>query len=429
MKYVIVGNGVASVGAIEGIRRVDREGEITVISEESTPTYGRPLISYLLAGKIGPERMQLRPVTFYDKNKVKMMLGTKVTGIDPKAKTVATSDGHNYPYDKLLVATGGVPFVPPLPGKDGPGVYSFTTLAHAETLLDVSKNCKDVVVIGGGLIGLKAAESLHDRGVKISIVELAPRVLSAAFDDKAGTLVSKRLEEVGISVHCGTQATEIKRGEDGKVLGVHLKDGTFIPCQAVVIAIGVVPAAALAKDAGVKMDRGILVDDHLASSDPSIYAAGDVAQAKDLILDENRVVPIWPNAFNQGFYAGKNMAGAESPYTGGLAMNAIAFYGLPTVSVGIVNPAAGDAAYEVFEDLDEEHGTYRKLVFMDDRLVGYVLLGEIDVAGLYTGFIRFKFPLDAETKRKLTSGQPSILQWPEGFFDEQFNPVGAQEIV
>ena len=429
MKYVIVGNGVASVGAIEGIRRVDSEGEITVISEENTPTYGRPLISYLLAGKIGPERMPLRPVTFYDKFKVKMMLGSKVTGIDPKAKTVTTSDGHDFPYDKLLLATGGVPFVPPLPGKDGPGVYSFTTLAHAETLLDVAKNCKDVVVIGGGLIGLKAAESLHDRGVKASIVELAPRVLSAAFDDKAGSLVSKRLEEVGIAVHCSAQATGITRGPDGAIKGVALKNGAFLPCQAVVIAIGVAPAASLAKDAGLSVDRGVVVDEFLASSEPNVYAAGDVAQAKDLILDENRVAPIWPNAFNQGFYAGKNMAGANSPYAGGLAMNAIAFYGLPTVSVGQVNPAPGEAGVEVFDSLDEERGTYRKLVFKDDRLIGYVLLGDIDVAGLYTGFIRFKFPLDAETKAKLIKGQPSILQWPQGFFDEQFNPVGAQEIV
>ncbi|GFK94354.1 Nitrite reductase [NAD(P)H] [Fundidesulfovibrio magnetotacticus] len=429
MKYVIVGNGVASVGAIEGIRRVDPDGEILVVSEESSPTYGRPLISYLLAGKIGPERMQLRPVTFYDKNKVKMILGAKVTSIDTKARTVATADGHNYPYDRLLLATGGVPFVPPLPGKDGSGVYSFTTLAHAETLVDVAKNCKQVVVIGGGLIGLKAAEALHDRGVKVSIVELAPRVLSAAFDDKAGNLVSKRLEEVGISVHCSTQATEIKRGPDGEVQGVTLKNGVFLPAQAVVIAIGVVPAAALAKDAGIKVDRGVVVDESLASSDPSVFAAGDVAQAKDLILDENRVVPIWPNAFNQGFYAGKNMAGGQSPYTGGLAMNSISFYGLPTVSVGVVNPAPDETGIEVFDALDEEHGTYRKLVFKDERLVGYVLVGDIDTAGLYTGFIRFKFPLDPAVKEKLVGGQPSILQWPEGFFDEKFNPVGAQEIV
>jgi len=429
MKYVIVGNGVASVGAIEGIRRVDPDGEILVISEESTPTYGRPLISYLLAGKIGPERMPLRPITFYDKFKVKMALGSKVTAIDAKAKTVATEDGNTHPYDRLLLATGGVPFVPPLPGKDGPGVYSFTTLANAETLVDVARNCKSVVVVGGGLIGLKAAEALHDRGVKVSIVELAPRVLSAAFDDKAGGLVAKRLAEVGIDVHCGTQATEIKRDANGAIVGVHLKDGAFLPCQAVVIAIGVVPASALAKDAGVKVDRGVVVDETLASSDPSVFAAGDVAQAKDLILDENRVVPIWPNAFNQGFYAGKNMAGADSPYLGGLAMNSIAFYGLPTVSVGIVNPAPGETGIELSETLDEENGTYRKLVFKDGRLVGYVLVGDIDNAGLYTGFIRFKFPLDADTKAKLVSGCPSILQWPEGFFDEKFNPVGAQEIV
>ena len=429
MKYVIVGNGVASVGAIEGIRKVDSEGEILVISEENTPTYGRPLISYLLAGKIGPERMPLRPVTFYDKFKVKMVLGSKVTAIDTKAKKVATSDGQAYSYDKLLMATGGVPFVPPLPGKDGPGVYSFTTLAHAETLVDVAKTCKDVVVVGGGLIGLKAAEALHDRGVKISIVELAPRVLSAAFDDKAGGLVAKRLEEVGIGVHCGTQATEIKRDASGKITGVALKDGVFLPAQAVVIAIGVVPASGLAKEAGITIDRGVLVDDAMASSDPDVYAAGDVAQARDLILDVNRVVPIWPNAFNQGFYAGKNMAGDQSPYSGGLAMNAIAFYGLPTVSVGTVNPAPGEPGVEVVDCLDEERGTYRKLVFKDDRLVGYVLLGDIDTAGLYTGFIRFKFPLDAATKENLIQGRPSILQWPEDFFDEQFNPVGAHEIV
>jgi len=429
MKYVIVGNGVASIGAIEGIRRNDPRGEIQVISEEDTPTYGRPLISYLLAGKITAERMPLRPASFYEQNKVKMVLGRQVTKVDTKAKTVTTDDGHAHHYDRLMLATGGAPFVPPIPGKDGPGVYSFTTLANAQTLMDVAKTCKNVVVVGGGLIGLKAAEALHDRGVKVAIVELAPRVLSAAFDDKAGGLVAKRLAEVGIDVHCSTQASEITRGQDGNVSGVLLKDGVLLPCQAVVIAIGVVPRAELAKAAGITVDRGVLVDERLHASAKDVYAAGDVAQAKDLILDENRVVPIWPNAYQQGFYAGKNMTGVDSAYNGGLAMNAIAFYGLPTVSVGIVNPAPGDAGVETSETLDEEHGTYRKLVFKDQRLVGYVLVGEIDTAGLYTGFIRFKFPLDPEVKEKLMAGQPSILQWPEGFFDDQFNPVGAQETV
>lgn len=429
MKYVIVGNGVSSVGAIEGIRKVDKDGEILVVSEEATPTYGRPLISYLLAGKIGPERMPLRPASFYDKNNVAMRLGDKVTAIDPKAKTVTCASGQSVSYDKLLLATGGAPFSPPLPGKDGPGVYSFTTLAHANTLIDVAKTCKNVVVVGGGLIGLKAAEALHDRGVKVAIVELAPRVLSAAFDDKAGNLVSRRLAEVGIAVHCSTQATEIKRDASGAITGVTLKDGTFLPCQAVVIAIGVVPAYDLAKAAGVKVDRGILVDKALRTSDPDIFAAGDVAQAGDMIQGVNRVVPIWPNAFNQGFHAGKSMTGTDDSYVGGLAMNSIAFYGLPTVSVGMVNPTPADGEVELSETLDEERQTYRKLVFKDNRLVGYVLVGDIDTAGLYSGFIRFKFVLDEDVKAKLIKGQPSILQWPQGFFDEQFNPVGAQETV
>ena len=149
MKYLIVGNGVASVRAIEGIRRIDPDGEITVVSEENSPTYGRPLISYLLAGKIGPERMPLRPITFYEKNNVKMILGAKVVKIDAKAKTVTTADGFGYPYDKLLLATGGVPFVPPLPGKDGSGVYSFTTLANAEVVAEIASRAATPASDGG----------------------------------------------------------------------------------------------------------------------------------------------------------------------------------------------------------------------------------------------------------------------------------------
>lgn len=429
MKYVIVGNGVASVGGIEGIRREDDQGEIVVLTEEHYPTYGRPLISYLLSGKIGPERMRFRADTFYAENKVKVLLGDRVVKLDAKAKTVTTASGQVHSYDKLLLATGGKPFMPPLPGREGAGVYTFTTLSHAETLVDVARNCRNVVVLGGGLIGLKAAEALHDRGVKVSIVELAPRVLSAAFDDKAGGLVAKRLGETGIDVHCGVQATQVQRDPSGRVTGATLSNGVFLACQAVVIAIGVVPNSELAKEAGITVDRGIIVDSELRSSDRDVFAAGDVAQAKDLLLDENRVVPIWPNAYSQGYYAGKNMAGRDRSYSGGLAMNAISFYGLPTVSVGMVNPPQGEPGLEVHEILNEERGTYRKLVFKDDRLVGYVLVGDIDTAGLYTGFIRFKFDLDQATKDKLVAGQPSILLWPEDFFDQRFNPVGAKETV
>ncbi len=422
MTYVIIGNGVSSIGAIEGIRRHDQKGKIVVIGAEDAAAYGRPLISYLLAGKIGADRLALRGDDYYTKNGVDLKLGTTVTKVDAAKKTVETDKGETIAYDKLLVATGGIPFVPPIPGVQGADIYSFTTLAHANTLIDLSKSIKRAIVIGGGLIGLKAAESLFDRGVAVTIVELAPRILSAGFDEKAGKLAANRLKNVGIEVNCGVTAKEIQRDKNGRVKGVLLTDGRFLESDVVVVAIGVVPHSAIAKEAGIKVERGIIVDAKLMTSAKDVYAAGDVAQAIDQLSGEHRVVPIWPNAYNQGYGAGRNMAGAKLPYAGGLPMNSISFYGLPTISVGVVNPPEGDTTYEVHALLNEEKETYRKLVFRDGRLVGYVLVGDIDKAGMYTAFIKFEMQLDGKAKDKLINAGPEVFLWPAELFDEKWNP-------
>jgi len=422
MTYVIVGNGVASVGAIEGIRKLDKEGNIVVVSEENTPTYGRPLISYFLAGKIGLDRMSLRPDGYYEKNNVELKLGSRVVGLDTGSKTLALSNGESVSYDKLLLATGGVPFMPPIKGLEGPGIYNFTTLAHAEILLDIAQNIRNVVVIGGGLIGLKAAEGLFDNGLKVTIVELGPRVLSAAFDDVAGKMVSRRLETEGLGIRCGSTVEEVLRGPSGGINGVRLASGEVIACEAVVVAIGVVPSLTPAKEAGLNIRRGIKVDEFLHTSAEDVYAAGDVAEAYDMITDDVRVTPIWPNAYSQGYYAGMNMTGKKhEKHPGGLAMNAISFYGLPTASLGMVNPAPEEDC-EICTYADEEKQTYRKLVFRNDRLVGYVLVGDIDFAGLYTGFVRFQLPLSDEIKQELKDGRPSALLWPEHDFETRWTP-------
>jgi len=426
MTYVIIGNGVASLGAIEGIRRVDQKGKIVIVSAEDVTTYGRPLISYLLAGKIGPERLALRGPEYYEQNNVELKLGTTVTALDTAKKTVTTDKGETVAYDRLLIDTGGVPFVPPIPGVKGEDIYSFTTLAHAKTLIELSSKIKRAVVIGGGLIGLKAAESLHDRGVSVTIVELAPRILSGGFDEKAGKLAGNRLKNVGIEVNCGVTAKEIQRGKNGRVKGVLLTDGRFLECDVVVVAIGVVPASSLAKEAGVKVERGIIVDDKLMTSAKDVYAAGDVAQAKDQLTGEHRVVPIWPNAYNQGFASGRNMAGAKQPYQGGLPMNSISFYGLPTVSVGMVNPPEADKNYDVIAQLDEAKETYRKLVFHEGKLVGYVLVGDIDKAGMYTAFIKFEMKLDDKAKDELVNAGPEVFLWPPELFNQTWNPEPAK---
>ena len=421
MTYVLIGNGIATIGAIEGIRKSDKDGKIIVIGAEKSPAYGRPLISYLLAGKISRDQLALRPEEFYDRSGVELRLGTTVDKLDAAARTVTTDKGETIAYDKLLMATGGTPFQPPIPGSDGPDIYNFTNLEHAQQLITLARDMKRAVVIGGGLIGLKAAESLFDRGVEVTILELSPRILSLAFDSNAARLAAKRLDEVGLSVRCGVSAKEIMRGDDGHVKGVLLTDGTFLETEVVVVAIGVVPNYDLAKKAGIKTDKGLVVDDYMVTSDPAVYAAGDVAQARDLLADENRVVPIWTNAYNQGYCAGKNMSGTSSPYIGGLAMNSISFYGLPTVSVGTVNPPDDDSC-EVFTDLNEKKQSYRKLVFQGDHLVGYVLVGDIDQAGMYTAFIKFQFPIPAEAKEALIAGQPGVLLWPEQFIEDTWNP-------
>ena len=422
MKYVLIGNGVATIGAIEGIRKLDKKGEIVAIGTEEAAPYGRPLISYLLAGKISPEQLALRPEEFYRKSKVDLRLGTTVKSVDTANKIITTDKNEVIKYDRLLISTGGRPFAPPIPGSEGEGVYNFTNLDHAQTMITLANDVKKAVVIGGGLIGLKAAESLFDRGVDVAILELSPRILSLAFDANAARLAARRLDEVGLAVHCGVSAKEIDRDRKGRIRGVKCTDGTYIPTEIVVIAIGVVPNTALAEAAGLKVDRGIVVDDNMRTSNDSIFAAGDVAQAKDLLHDENRVVPIWTNAYSQGYCAGKNMVAMDTPYLGGLAMNSISFYGLPTISVGTVNPPDNSIGYEIEAFLDERKQTYRKLVFHNGRLVGYVLVGDIDQAGLYTAFIKFQMPVTAEVRRKLAAGQPDVLMWPDRFFDETWNP-------
>ena len=422
MKYVIIGNGIASIGAIEGIRKVDTDNEILIIGSEDSPAYGRPLISYLLAGKITPDRLALRPAEFYEKSKVSLKLGTTVTSIDTAAKTVQTDKDETVEFENLLIATGGIPFTPPIPGAEGTDVYNFTNLAHAQTLISKAKEIKRAVVIGGGLIGLKAGESLFDRGVDVTILELSPRILSLAFDENAASLAGSRLAEVGLNVRCGVSAKEIQRDGDGHLKGVHLTDGDFLQCDVVVIAIGVVPNYNLAKESGIEVDRGIHVDDHMRTSAEGIFAAGDVAQAKDLLFGDDRVIPIWTNAYNQGFCAGKNMTGTDIEFTGSLAMNSISFYGLPTISVGTVNPPEDDDSYEVATALDEKKKSYRKLVFKNDKMVGYVLVGDIDMAGMYTAFVKFQMAVPEDAKKQILAGEPDVLMWPDEFFNKAWNP-------
>lgn len=386
-KYLIIGNSAAAIGAIEAIRQKDKKGKITLISDESYLAYSRPLISYLLAGQVSEERMFYRDKSFYEKNEVEALLGQQVVNVSPPRKSVKLKNGKKVSFAQLLIATGGKSIIPEVKGKSLKGIFTFTTWDDARRIEGFIKKNKveKAIVIGGGLIGLKAAEALIERWIKVTIVELADRILSATFDRKASGIIEEALKEANCQLIARNTAKEIK-GKGGKVTGIIMKNKKKLTADLVIFAIGVTPNIAMVKDSGIKINRGILVDSRMRTNLPHIYAAGDVAEAHDLLLNARRPIPIWPNAYRQGSVAGYNMSGVVKEYGGSFAMNSVEICGIPTISVGITDP--GQDGYEIIQESNPERKQYKKIVLKDNRIVGAIFINDIDRAGIITGLIR-----------------------------------------
>jgi NAD(P)H-nitrite reductase large subunit len=422
MNYVIIGNSVAAVGAIRGIRTIDPQGNISVISRERHIAYGRPLISYLLGGLVTEKRMAYLPEDFYEKNRVNLLLNSEVVGVNSDKKQVKLSGGDTLPFDRLLIATGGDPFVPPIEGLAGKEkIFTFTTWDDADKLKGISHDIGRVVVIGGGLIGLKAAEGLHLLGKQITIVELADRILSNAFDRPAGRIVAKKMKANGIDVI--TEDTVVRIEGEGPVInGVTLKSGDSIPCDTVIVAIGVRPAAGFLKGSKVEVNRGIVVDDRMETNVPGVFAAGDVAEAKDFFSGQKNPMPIWPDAYIQGDIAGVVMAGGEKSYSGGVAMNSLELFKVPTISMGISNPV-DPKEFEIFTYQDLENSQYRKIVIKGNLLVGAVLVGNVERAGIFAGLIREKMDISS-FRGSLLASDFGIIHLPREIRNALFAPYG-----
>lgn len=385
MNYVIIGASAASIAACEAIRRRDQKSPITVISDEKHGPYSRSLISYYLAGEIKKEDIWIREKDFYQKNKITPKLGKKAVRLDTDNKKAILEDREEVSYQNLLLATGGLPKFPTIPGIESDGVLGMRTLNDVEKMISLSEQAKQVVILGGGLIGCKAAHGLRERGIEVTIVIGSNRVLSQMLDLEAANIFRKRFEEQGIKIMTGKNAQEILT-EKGKVAGVKIDSGETLPCRMVVIGKGVAPRRELAKDTPIETDYGILADDHLATSVDGVYAAGDVAQAPDVLSQEKVVNALWPVAMEQGKIAGYNMAGGEENYSGSLGMNSIGFYGLSVISAGKVTRLTDDQE-TIVHNLSHKN-IYKKLVVENDRPIGLILLGEIKSAGVIISLIK-----------------------------------------
>lgn len=389
MNYVIVGNGPAGTAAVEAIREIDLKGKITVISDEPVMNYSKPLISYLLGKKIKKDQLAQRREDFYKKNAVNLILKKKATQLDIEKKKLILANQLKITYDKLLIATGGVPLSPPMEGKKTKGVFTFTRLQDAEELGKYIRenSIASAVVVGGGLIGLKATEALMDRGIAVTIVELADRILSTTFDRRASEIIERALKREGCQVILQTSVARIVANRSRNVKEIILQNEQKVPCGVVILAVGVAPNIELAKGTPIRLNRGILVNSCMQTYVEDIYSAGDCCEVKDFLGGLSGVVPIWPNAVRQGKIAGYNMAGNKKEYEGTVAMNSVELCGIPTISVGITDPGE-KGGYEKIEYLNTKQSVYKRVVLQEDIIVGAIFVGDINRAGIYTGLIK-----------------------------------------
>lgn len=390
MKYVIIGASAAGLAAAEAIRKADAQGTITVLTEEAYMPYSRPSISYYLKGKVKESDMALRKPNFYREKKIDIVKNTKATAIDTKKKVVKAGR-KSYPYDKLCLCTGSKPFVPPMENVKGKtNALTFLDLKAVKDVKAIANEKTRAVVIGAGLIGMKAAEGLVKICKSVDVVELSPRVLPSILDAKSAKQVKKHLENNGIRFHL--ENTVVRAASKGKqITAVTLKNGKKLPCDLLILAVGVRPQTELAEKAGLAVDRGIITDtETMQTSDPDIYAAGDCCVSVDMLDGSKKIIALWPNAVQQGNVAGAQMAGADITVGGTYSVNAIDFFGLRICTCGLIN-----AQGEQYSDKIIQHGdSYKRLVFEGDKLVGYVLINSSVNAGLYTNLISNQISLD-----------------------------------
>ncbi|MFU0784176.1 MAG: FAD-dependent oxidoreductase [Thermoanaerobacterium thermosaccharolyticum] len=362
MNFVIVGNGIAALSAAESIRKNDKESKITMITREPYNTYFRIKLSHLLGHAYELEKLYVRPESWYKSNNIDIMLKCSVVSLDTDKKIIHLDSSDKIKYDRLIIATGSYSFIPPVKGREKNGVYAIRSLDDVNNLNKYIKDKKRGIVVGGGLLGLEAAWSLKQAGYDINVIEFFPRLLPKQSDEEGSKIIENIIENSGIKLILNAEVEEIT-GDD--VDGAILKDGRKVYADFVIFSAGIRPNVDVAKDSGIKINRGILVDDFMRTNVDDVFAAGDVAEYN------GKIYGLWTVAMAQGRNAGLNAAGLRTKYKEVLPSSTLKITGVDVFS-------SGDISGEKSTSYSYKEGNiYYKLFIKDNKLVGAILIGDI----------------------------------------------------
>ena len=411
-KYVIIGGSAAAVGAVESVREIDSSGTIAVVSNESLLAYSRPMIGEYLAGEASSDRMMYRTHEFWDLKNVET-LSAKALKVNIDGKSIRLDGKEEIGYDKLLIATGSRPVLPKIDGIDKEGVFSFNTLADATALRSQIQRVKKAAIIGGGLVGVCAAEALVKVGLQVTMVELREHILGLLLDNIASEIVEAAIRKKGVTVITGHSVQQIggRENDEHKVGSIIMENGEATPCDIVVVAIGVSPNIELVQGTKIETNRGIRIDRSMRTSVPDVYACGDVAEIYDFVSDDNHVLPQWPTAYSAGKIAGYNMAGISTQYSGGTIMSAVKYFDVPVISIGITNPKNIDE-HQILTSHNPVTNSYKRIVLKNNKIKGFILVGDIEKAGIYFRLMREGANVD-EFREQLLSESFSLILLPE----------------
>ena len=378
MKYVVIGSSAAGINAVRELRKTDPAGEIVLVSKDKN-VYSRCILHQYLCGERTLERLNFAEPDFDRLYRVNWMRGREAVGLDREQKTLLLDGGEKLSYDKLLIATGSHTFIPPIKGLDGAVNYiGFRNIDDIEVLKEVPKTCKNIVVLGSGLIGIDCATGYLHMGVKVTLVDFAGWLLNKQLDERAAKTYIDAFRENGVEQYYGVGVNEVRVGEDHRIYEIELSDGTVLPCDYFVVTAGVRSNVEFLKDSGLELSRfGLVYDETGRTSDPDIYGAGDVSGTS----------PIWPVAVKEGMIAAANMAGGKEKMTDFFASKStMSFLGIHTMSLGIVTPP--DDTYRV--DIYDKNGVYKKVVSKDGVIVGALLQGDLAYGGVLQQMIARK---------------------------------------